>query len=154
MSSDELSNLSDDDLFEAVLIRTGSKVDSFESPEEGIKALNDKERIFYAVSSLDLELDNGGLCQFFANSSREVASMVSECMRYIGADEHSKLYDDFICKYDIDVNDLSSFDSETEEEFSKQYERYPFDEFDDEFCYIEPLQDYLIKFIKENIKDF
>ena len=72
----------------------------------------------------------------------------------IGAFAQQKLYDDFIGKYHIDVTDLSSFDIESFEDFTAQYERYPFDEFDDAFYKMKPLQDYLTKFVRDNIEDF
>ena len=154
MTEEELSALSDDELFEAVTARTESKVDSFDEWEDGVNALNTSQKIFYSVNWLEMEVNNGGLCQFFVNSSRMVAPFVSEHMRIIGAVDHKKLYDDFISKYGIDLNDLSSFDIYEAAEFEEQHQRYPFDEYDDAFYDMEPLETYLKKFIRENIKDF
>ena len=154
MSSGDLPGLSDADLYYAVTVRTESKVTACNDLQEGIAALNDKERIFYAVNYLEVEVNNGGLCQFFVNESRAVAPLVSEYLGMIGAFAQQKLYDDFIGKYHIDVTDLSSFDIESFEDFTAQYERYPFDEFDDAFYKMKPLQDYLTKFVRDNIEDF
>ena len=154
MPSADLPSLSDADLFYAVTMRTENKVDACHDLQEGLAALNDKERIFYAVNYLEVEVNNGGLCQFFVNASRAVAPLVSEYLGMIGAYEQQKLYDDFIGKYHIDVTDLSSFDIESFEDFTAQYERYPFDEFDDAFYKMKPLQDYLTKFVRDNIEDF
>lgn len=154
MSAEELSALSDDELFSAVWERTENIVSSYEDISKGFNSLNDQQRIFYAVNYLEMEVNNGGICQFFVNSSRIVAPVVSNYMGIIKASEHKALYDTFILKHQIDVNDLSSFDSETIEEFQSQYERYPFDEYDDAFCELEPLQNYLIPFIKKHIDKF
>ena len=154
MSSGDLPGLSDADLYYAVTVRTESKVTACNDLQKGIAALNDKERIFYAVNYLEVEVNNGGLCQFFVNESRAVAPLVSEYLGMIGAFAQQKLYDDFIGKYHIDVTDLSSFDIESFEDFTAQYERYPFDEFDDAFYKMKPLQDYLTKFVGDNIEDF
>ena len=154
MSSGDLPGLSDTDLYYAVTVRTESKVTACNDLQKGIAALNDKERIFYAVNYLEVEVNNGGLCQFFVNESRAVAPLVSEYLGMIGAFAQQKLYDDFIGKYHIDVTDLSSFDIESFEDFTAQYERYPFDEFDDAFYKMKPLQDYLTKFVRDNIEDF
>ena len=154
MSSGDLPGLSDADLYYAVTVRTESKVTACNDLQKGIAALNDKERIFYAVNYLEVEVNNGGLCQFFVNESRAVAPLVSEYLCMIGAFAQQKLYDDFIGKYHIDVTDLSSFDIESFEDFTAQYERYPFDEFDDAFYKMKPLQDYLTKFVRDNIEDF
>ena len=75
-------------------------------------------------------------------------------MGVISADEHKKLYDKFIAENGIDVNDLESFDCDTDEEFSAQYDRYPFDEFDDAFCELKPLSEYLIAYAREHIDSF
>jgi len=154
MSTSELSQLSDDELFSAVLARTENIVYSKENLLEGFLSLNEKQRIFYAVNCLEMEVNNGGLCQFFVNSSRIVAPIVSECMGIIGATEHKNLYDTFIEKHQINLYDLSSFDCETVEVFQSQYERFPFDEYDDAFCKLEPLQNYLITFVKKHIETF
>ena len=77
----------------------------------------------------------------------------SNSLEIIGAAEHKKLFDDFIARYRIDVNDLSSFDVETTEEFSAQYERYPFDEYDNAFCELKPLELFLSAYIRTDTSD-
>ena len=154
MSVSELSKLSDDEIFNAVWTRTENIVSSKEDLLEGFNSLNEEQRIFYAVNYLEMEVNNGGLCQFFVNSSRIVAPVVSDYMGIIGATEHKKLYDTFIEKHQINTQDLSSFDCETVEVFQSQYERYPFDEYDDAFYKLEPLQNHLISFVKKNIEKF
>lgn len=154
MTTDELSQLSDDELFSAVWTRTENIVSSKEDLLEGFNSLTEEQRIFYAVNYLEMEVNNGGLCQFFVNSSRMVAPIVSEYMGIIGAIEHKKLYDAFIEKYQINTYDLSSFDCETVEVFQAQYDRYPFDEYDDAFYELEPLQNHLISFVKKHIEKF
>ncbi len=154
MSVSELSQLSDDELFNAVWTRTESFVSSKEDLLDGFNSLNEEQRIFYAVNYLETEVNNGGLCQFFVNSSRMVAPFVNDYMEIIGATEHKKLYDAFIEKHQINIRDLSSFDCETVEDFQSKYERYPFDEYDDAFYGLETLQNYLISFVKKHIEKF
>lgn len=158
LTTDELKELPEDELFSAVLTRTEKAVDDFgdtyEDMVRGIEALPEKQRIFYSVNYLDCEVNNGGLCQFFTNDSRAVAPFISEYLGIIGAADHKELFDRFIKKNNIDVKDLSSFDSNTVDEFLAQYERYPFDEYDDAFYELKPLEKYLTCFIKANINDF
>ena len=73
---------------------------------------------------------NGGLCQFFVNESRFYAPYVSDCLEKIGAADVRYAFLDFVTKNNLNLNDLSSFRSTTLEEFSAQYKRYPFDDFD------------------------
>lgn len=154
MSSDELSALADDELCNAVWARAESIVSSEKSLPDGLNALNEQQRIFYAVNYLEMEVNNGGLCQFFVNSSRIVAPVVSEYMGILGATEHQKLYDTFIARHRIDVNDLSSFDCRTVDAFQAQYERYPFEEYDNAFYELPPLQNHCVPYIREHITEF
>ena len=153
-STEQLSQLSDDELICAVWARAENIVLSKEDMSEGFLSLNEEQRIFYAVNYLEMEVNNGGLCQFFVNSSRMVAPIVSDYMGIIGATEHKKLYDSFIEKHQINTYDLSSFDCETVEVFQSQYDRYPFDEYDDAFYELDPLQNHLISFVKKHIDKF
>jgi len=154
MTNEELAQIDDDELIFAVMARAEDAMKDFDEIEDGINSLNDAQRVLYALNTLDMEVNNGGICQFFVNSSRAIAPMISECMETIGAAEHQKLYDDFVGKYEIDIDDLSSFDSDTAEEFCEQYERYPFDEYDEAFYDLEPLETFLIPYIKSNIEMF
>lgn len=154
LSAAELAQLPDAALFEAVCARTENIVSSKADLSEGFHALNDAQRVFYAVNYLEMEVNNGGLCQFFVNSSRLIAPFVSEYMDVIGATAHKELFDGFISKHQIDINDLSSFDCDCVEDFRSQYEHYPFDEYDDAFYRLEPLQNHLIPFVKKHIEKF
>lgn len=154
MSGSELLQLTDDELFFAVLTRTEIIVSFKEDLSYGFNSLNKEQKIFYAVNYLESEVNNGGLCQFFVNSSRIVAPLVSEYMGIIGATEHKKLYDNFIEKHQINTYDLSSFDIETWEGFQAQYARYSFYEYDDAFYKLEPLQNYLVSYVKKHVEKF
>ena len=96
MSAADMELLPDDELFDAVLCRTEHIVDGFDEWEEGGNSLNSSQKLFYCVNWLETEVNNGGLCQFFVNSSRMAAPLVSSYMGVIGAEEHQKLYDDFL----------------------------------------------------------
>lgn len=154
MTTDELAALDDEELFEAVNVRTENKVDSFEELAQGFNALNDSQKVFYALNWLEMEVNNGGLCQFFVNSSRVAAPFVSEYMGVVGADAHKKLFDEFIQKNNINVTELSFFDIEKIEEFEEKAESYPFDDYDEAYYEMEPLQTYLQKYIREHVADF
>ncbi len=154
MSHEDMASLSDDELFEAVLSRTEHKVDSFDEWEDGINSLNDSQKIFYSLNWLEMEVNNGGLCQFFVNSSRMVAPYISEYMSIIGADDHKNLFDNFITDNNIDLCNLSSFAIDDIDEYEKQTERYPFDDYDDAFYDMEPLEEHLKKFAREHLEDF
>ena len=154
MTTDELAALDDEELFEAVNVRTENKVDSFEELTDGFNALNTSQKVFYALNWLEMEVNNGGLCQFFVNSSRVAAPFVSEYMGVVGADAHKKLFDDFVKKNNINLNELSFFDIEKIEEFEEKAESYPFDDYDEAYYEMEPLETYLKKYIRKHVADF
>ncbi len=154
MSKEEMLSLSEDDLFEAVSSRVEQNVESFDEEEDGFNSLNVSQKIFYSLNWLEMEVNNGGLCQFFVNSSRMVAPYISEYMSVVGANEHKKLFDKFVNDNNIDLCNLSSFDVDDVDEYEEQTERYPFDDYDDAFYDMEPLETYLKQFIKEHIEDF
>ena len=154
MSNEELAQLQDEALFEAALIRTENEVDMYDDMIEGINSLIGAKKNFYITSYYEMEVNNGGLCQFFVNSSRYVAPELSMALDEIKALEHKKAFDTFVKKNNIDLNDLSSFDIEDVSEFEQQNERYPFEAFDDAFYDMKPIQDYLTEYIEKNIEQF
>ena len=97
---------------------------------ETLERSPEKQRVSTVLNCFDMEVMNGGLCQFFVNESRYYAPYVSESLEIIGAKDVNEAFLDFVTKNKIDLRDLSSFKSATLEEFSAQYKRYPFDDFD------------------------
>ena len=154
MSGEDLFALSDEELFAAVLARMEHKVGQFGEWENGVNALNASEKLVYSVNWLEMEVNNGGLCQFFVNSSRMVAPYISEYLGVIGAQAHKTLFDTFIATHHIDLSDLTSFIIDDIGDYDKQTERYPFDEYDEAFYALESLEPYLQKFVREHIEDF
>lgn len=150
----DLSFLSDDELFDAVLEKTEAKVDQFSDYVEGVRALSHAEQVFYVTSLYEMEVNNGGLCQFFVNSSREFAPLLAGFLDEIGAGEHKALFETFIKENDIDVSDLSSFIIDDMDEFEAQAGRYPFDDFDDAFYALEPIEALILPYIRAHISEF
>ena len=115
--------------------------------EDDLSRLTNEERLFYVLYTFNIEIENGGLCQFFTNSSKAFASYISEYLNQIGALEIKELFDNFIKNNNIDLNDLSFFDIDDLSEFEEKVEAYPFEEFDDNYFTITPsLDDYLEKY--------
>ncbi|MBQ8497015.1 MAG: DUF4375 domain-containing protein [Clostridia bacterium] len=158
VSEEKLAALSDAELYEAVMDRTEHIVDRVLMAggewEEGVNALNEPQKLVYSLNWLELEVNNGGIVQFFSNSSGMTAPFISEYLSLIGAYEHQKLYDDFILNNDIDVNDLSPFHIDDISEFLKLYEKYPSDIFDDAWYELDSLERYLVQYIREHLADF
>ena len=154
MPSSELNSLTDDELFEAVVTRTANKVDRFERITDGIDSLKHAERVFYVASYYEMEVYNGGLCQFFVNASRDLAPMLADCLGEISAFDHKALFEGFVQDNGIDVNDLSSFLIDDVNDYPAQTERYPFDAFDRAFYELKPIQELLPSYVRSHVSEF
>ena len=151
---EELSALPDGELCEAIWNRTDEKVEQAATDREGVAALPQAAQAFYVAYCYEMEMENGGLCQYFVNSSRELAPMLPAALGEIGAADHKALFDAFVRDNGIDVNDLSSFVSDDVEGYLAQTERYPFDDFDNAFYALKPIQEYLIPYVQAHISAF
>lgn len=150
----ELKSLSDAELFDAAFARTTAKVDKYEDIVAGVNSLTGAERTFYVASYYEMEVNNGGLCQFFVNSSRKVAPQLADSLSEIGAVRHKELFESFIEANAINIHDLSSFVIKNVREYEAQAKRYPFDDFDNAFYDLPPIQERLVPYIREHISDF
>jgi len=154
-TTEELLKLSDNEFYIAIITRLQYKVRTNNSD---INPLNEEEKIVFETDIYDSEINNGGLCQFFTNSSSLVAPYISNNLKILKAKEHKKLFDNFIKENKIEVNDLSSFEITMIDNIQKQYQnnldKYPFDEFDTKYFKLPPLQTTLTEYIKNNISKF
>ena len=119
--------------------------------DDDISQLDDNEKVFFVLYIFNLEIQNGGLCQFFVNSSRAYATLISQYLEIIGALEHKKLYDDFVEENNINLEDLSFFDMDDLSEYEEKANSYPFDRFDDAFCGLTDIEELLEEFMNEKL---
>lgn len=95
--------------------------------------LPESAQAMYVAAILDMEVQNGGLCQFFANCGSSYATRVVDSLQMIGLEPMGILYESFLSDNQIDPTDLSSFQTDTIDGFIAQYERYPYDNFDNAY---------------------
>ena len=141
MGSLNVKNLSGDELVTALAF-TLSDFDSL-SPEE---------KTAYTAACLDLEIMNGGLCQFFANCP-DCVPYVPEALEAIGAAEHKALYDRFLADTGIDPLD-PVFQTEDMDAFSRLYELWPWEDFDDAYLSLTPIPELLEAYVQSNPNAF
>ena len=151
---EELLKLTDDKLYEKVYFQTLEFVESFEDEETALSRMSVECRTVYILSIFDMEIQNGGLCQFFVNSSRELAPCVQECLEIVNAYEHKKLLSEFVAENHIDLEHLESFECSNVDEYIMQTKRYDFEAFDNSYVELPPLQDFIVSYIKSNISEF
>ena len=154
LHGERLLKLSDDQLFEAVYFYNLDLVESYPSENDALSQISPERRVVYILSIFDMELQNGGLCQFFVNSSRNLAPYIDECLKTVGAEEHRMLFAEFVADNQIDLNSLDSFRISSVEEYAAQTERYDFGAFENPYFELTPLQAFIVDYIKANISDF
>ena len=154
LHGEELLKLSDDKLFETVYLQTLDLVESFADEEAALAQFSPVQRTVYILSIYDMEIQNGGLCQFFVNSSRSLAPYVEQCLKTVEAEAHSQLLAEFVANNQLDLHNLDSFEITDIEEYAAQTERYNFDAFDNAYYELTPLQEYIVAYIKANIAEF
>jgi len=153
LHGDKLLALPDDELFEVVYFQSLDLVESFADEESALSQISTVCRTVYILSIFDMEIQNGGLCQFFVNSSRSLAPYVDECLEAVGAEAHRQLLDVFIASNGIDLHNLDSFRILDDEEYAAQTERYAFDAFDNAYCELTSLQAYIVAYVRANISE-
>ena len=148
MSEDELLKLSDDELTEGIYTILDLDCDDNKP--------SDKQMYFLTISEFCREVNNGGLCQFFVNSSSKYAPYVSDSLNAINAVLLADNFNKFISDNQINLSNLSSFKIERVEDFEFQNKRYPFDEFDEQFYKLQSKEDIsalLAEFARANISE-
>lgn len=113
-------------------------------PEE-FEDMSAEEKTAYTAACMELEIMNGGLCQFFANNP-DCAAYVPEALENLGAADHKALYEAFLTDTGIDPLD-SRFQTEDLDEFSRLYDLYPWDDFDDAYCSLTPMTELLERYV-------
>lgn len=143
MPSQKLASLSDQDLMLAVNNRIDLRIADEYDPIASLGALNAAQKDYIVVHT------------FFYADSNTAAPYLSECLGRMEAFEHKKVFDDFVRKYGIDVNDTSVFEVEDDlETYSKKREKYHLDEFEDALYALENIENIekvLVRFIRSNI---
>lgn len=147
MNIDDLLALDDDNFFDAVECVCEDAVYDINAPE-----LTEAQIFVYSLNRFEAEVNNGGLGQFFVNSSSECAPYISNAMNAIGATELKNHFDNFITENHININDLSSFKIDSLEQFEEQTERFDFDSFDDKFYEIYNFHQQIIDYARKNIE--
>lgn len=145
----ECSNLlkqSDEDLYNDIVCFCEYGIFDLDNP-----ILNEEKKVVFCLEKFEAEVNNGGLCQFFVNSSGECAPYISQSLESIGALNIKALYDSFVSENGINVNDLSAFKVSSIDEYNLQTEKYDYDSFDDMFYEDMEFHNLFIKYIRENI---
>ena len=154
MKTEELLALPDEELLGAMWMRMVRFSESFDSERRALDNMDEEQKNFYTAYYYMLQMNAGGLCQYFANSSRESALFLSDALEHVGADEHRVLFESFLHHNKVATAAMFSFAVVDSEEYRKMEKDYPFEEFNSTFYAIEPLTEPLAAYVRENIGAF
>ena len=133
------------------------------------KSEEDLEKIpeirFYLIttSMFDLEMQNGGLCQFLVNQGKFHGAMLENALLAFGAEEHSRVFTEFCAKNAIDLSNLEELLPETTdpyqvmENYRNLMRKYPFAGFDEAYFALDgeyPLERMLGAYIRKHMTLF
>ena len=147
MGKKNLLALEDEEFYEAMVCLCDDTVYDIKAPD-----LTKEQILAYSLYMFEMEVTNGGLCQFFVNSSSDCAPFISEALEAIGATELRNLFEQFVNDNDIDVADLSSFKISDVKEYEAQTKRFDFDSFDERFYDDENFHRQVIDYFRRNIE--
>ena len=121
---------------------------------EDFDSLNEAQKVVYTAAAFELEVLNGGVVQFLSNEAQFSAPYVCEAMEKLGAEEHLNLLQQDLEMNKVELNDLSVFITDDLEEFSKLYNQYDFQTFDDKYVNLPSMPDYIRTYIQNHVEDF
>lgn len=134
--NEKLSNV---DIYAEAVERIHKKISENTSLKYKLAKLSLPERILYVLDEFDSEIQNGGINQYFINSSRMNAHLVSGYLEKINALDQKLLFDEFVYNCQIDFDNLDNL-GELDDEVCDQFDEYYYD--------LNSLMDLLIEFIK------
>ncbi len=144
MGAEELLKLNDDMFYDAMLCIINDTIVDLKHD-----TYTDEQITLYTLMNFEAEVNNGGLCQFFVNSSRECAPYVIDALKKVAANEINELFYEFVAKNNINLNDL--FEVSSIEEYTTLEQQYDFDSFDDKFYEYDNFTCQVLNYARENI---
>ena len=125
----------------------------------GLRAVNAAQRIFWIANAYEQKNDGGGLCLFLASEFGYTAPLIPMVLGAIGAKEHLELYCNFIRDNKIDLTVFSNIEigklnaKKRAKYIEELRSKYNFSEFDEKYMALEPIEERLVNFVRENAED-
>ena len=145
MGKENLLALEDEDFYEAMICLCDDAVYDIKAA-----GLTKEQILAYSLYMFEMEVNNGGLCQFFVNSSSDCAPFISEALEAIGATELRNSFEQFV--NDVDEKIASVDVSKQLKEYEAQTKRFDFDSFDERFYDNEDFHQQVIDYFRCNVE--
>lgn len=143
MTDEEVLAFADDDICDAIYERIGNKAEK----AGNFNSLSKYQLAFFIVYEFDMEIQNGGLCQYLCNSTGEKSNYVEYSLKTLSFDKTAELFSQFVKDNNIDLN---CFDEDVD--YDELLEKYDFDKFDDAYYELyeeEQIYNRMVEFARE-----
>lgn len=135
ITSDALRALSGQDLDQAICQYVEKSLAEADNDRSALLQLPRGLQVFYLSFILELEVMNGGVNQFFWNSSSQMADLVPAALRELGSPAAAKIFEEAQLVANIEATHRTSFKEEgTLEAFMDSYNETALSSFDDPLC--------------------
>ena len=141
---------------ELIMSITDSILDEIQqlSSDEELENLAVQKFYVLVASNFDMEMQNGGLCQFFMNSGHVYVPMLADALQTVGASQHAHLFLSFCKENNIDPSNIEDFGNVSIENYLALLEKYPFNQFDEQYFKLEQdegLFSTLVAYVRNNL---
>ena len=159
MSAEQIYGLSDSEILAVLTMRIGAMVEKNGNGNcaAGKGLLTEIQRNYYIADTFERLVSDGGLLSFFASPYRVLAPGLCDALEAVGAYEHYRLFKAFSICNDIDLDELSYLDSVCDKQKKLELEslkkKFSFEKYDVRYNEIEPIEKYLLKYVRENVND-
>ena len=157
MTSDDIRGMAETDLISAVMYRLEVKGNINKVKEiQELLSFRAEERVVFVLACYEQENNRGGLCGFLTSAHAYTTPLVPWAMRAVGAKEHIELFTDFIRDSGIDIAELSVFnlrgikEKEAVKHRLELEKKYSFSKYNERYRSLEPIEKYIVAFIREN----
>ncbi len=159
---DELLALKD---YELIMEARDSVIDEIRnsSSEDDLEKILEIRFCLITASIFDMEMQNGGFCQFLVNQGRFHAAVLDQALLAFGAEQHRRITAEFCMKNGIDLANLKELLPEATdpyqvmESYMQLSRKYPFLDFDKAYFALDddfPLECILGTYIRKNMHLF
>jgi len=149
-----LNKIEDNQLIQVIFDNlTEKNASDFENEFEIIKSFNIHRQVIYSIWVFSTEIENGGLLQFYENSSGKFYKLAQESLRIVKANESHNV----LRKANNYVKSFNYKFAKIRRRVENSFEFTELNKLDDEYFKIsekEDLEKLQIEFIRENIEHF
>ena len=158
LTIEKIDKMTDNDLlFEVFKDIAERYTGQTQNKREIISSLTKEQQAFYALTVLEMEVNNGGFNQYYYNNGDEFADEAVTGLKMIGADKFTELVKKANDTYRQQNKKITEKQEGSLEGFSESYKDNPLNDLDKAFYNLykeEPLTQLTVDFVRKNKHKF